>query len=114
MYTFVHMLVQTLRPSLAGFPQRSRAHLLEPGSVSQGIGNVLWPEPLAPFWPSSRSRPVHMSGDASSAGQFRYAAADQRFLTGHSAAVHEWKGGEKKLLSQYSTHVGIMLHVRRR
>ena len=26
------------------------AHLLEPGSFSQGIGNVLWLEPLAPSW----------------------------------------------------------------
>ena len=41
MYTFVHIPVQTLRPNLFGFPQRNRAHLLEPGSVSQGIGNVL-------------------------------------------------------------------------
>ena len=50
MYTFVHIPVQTLRPNLFGFPQRNTAHLLEPGSVTQGIGNVLWLEPLAPSW----------------------------------------------------------------
>ena len=41
MYTFVHIPVQTLRPDPFGFLLRNRARLLEPGSVGQGIGNVL-------------------------------------------------------------------------